>query len=375
MKRVFVVFLSLMMITEGISAARVGGEIKDAKSGEAIIGATVKLRDNGQIAAVSDLDGSFVLNIPDVEKYPVMLTVSYIGYKPSDVSVSKNGGMSVIIPLTPQDVIMNDVTVVGRLNTGSEAGILTSTRLSTSVTVGISAGQISKTPDSDAGEVIKRVPGISLIDGRYIIVRGLSQRYNNVWINGAVAPSSEADGRAFSFDIIPSGSIDNIVVAKSYSADLPGDFCGGFIKITSSGMPHKNTFKIGIASGLNTKTHFSDMRIGDPSCTDWLGGDNHKRALSSDFPANLKTVNTPDVITYYSRSGFNNDWSVRERRPLPDIKFDFDLTRCVGKRIGVTLAANYSNVNKTLPDITNNRYGLYNTSSDISVMEKNYTDN
>lgn len=375
MKRVFVVVLALMMITGRVFAETVRGEIKDAKSGEPIIGATVKLRDNVTVAAVSDLDGNFVLNVPSAEKFPVTLTVSYVGYTPGDITVKKSSGEPVKVELAPQDVMMKDVTVVGRRKTDSEAGILTSTRLSTSVTVGISAGQISKTPDSDAGEVVKRVPGVSLVDGRYIIVRGLSQRYNNVWINGAVAPSSEADGRAFSFDVIPSGSIDNIVIAKSYTADLPGDFCGGFIKITSSGMPQKNSFKVGIASGFNTKTQFSDMRLGNPSCTDWLGVDNHKRTLSKDFPASLKTLTTPGKITYYTKNGFNNDWSIRQSRPLPDIKFDFDWDQRIGKKVGMTLAANYSNMNKTLPDIENRRYGLYNTSSDIPVVEKNYIDN
>ncbi len=50
--------------------------------------------------------------------------------------------------------------------------------------------------------MIRRVSGISIIEEKFVMVRGLSQRYNNVWINNSAVPSSEADARAFSFRYI-----------------------------------------------------------------------------------------------------------------------------------------------------------------------------
>lgn len=75
------------------------------------------------------------------------------------------------------------------------------------------------------------------------MVRGLSQRYNNVWINNSAVPSSEADARAFSFDIIPSSQLDNIVVVKSASPEYPADFTGGFILVNTKDVPNRNTLE------------------------------------------------------------------------------------------------------------------------------------
>ena len=112
-------------------------------------------------------------------------------------------------------------------STSNEMAILNTVRKSLPVVNGISAQQISKTQDSDAAEVLRRIPGITIVDDRFIVVRGLAQRYNNVWLNNATTPSSETDSRAFSFDVLPSSLIDNMMIYKSPSAELPADFSGG----------------------------------------------------------------------------------------------------------------------------------------------------
>ena len=115
----------------------------------------------------------------------------------------------------------------------------------------MSAQEIEKTQDSNAGEVIRRVPGVSLIDDKFVMVRGLSQRYNNVWMNGGAVPSSEADSRAFSFDIIPSQQIDNLTIVKTPSADYPADYTGGFIIINTKEIPASNSLALTIGGNWN----------------------------------------------------------------------------------------------------------------------------
>ena len=105
---------------------------------------------------------------------------------------------------------------------------------------GVSEQHIKRTQDKDAGEVIRRIPGVSIIDEKFVMVRGLSQRYNNVWLNGAAVPSSEADQRAFSFDIIPSSQLDNMMVVKSSAPEYPADFSGGFILVNTKDVPSEN---------------------------------------------------------------------------------------------------------------------------------------
>lgn len=364
----------LFTLSAGISSAQtIKGTIKDAKTGEDIIGAITVLKDQPALGTISGAGGVF--EIKNIQKYPATIVTSFIGYKPQEVVVNSKEEILQPILLEPDEVSLGSVTVIGRRRSDNETGIVAGMRLANSVTVGISGAQIAKTSDSDAAEAVKRIPGISLIDNRFIIVRGLSQRYNNVWINNGGVPSSESDGRAFSFDIIPSGNIDNIVIAKSYSADLPGDFCGGFIKISTKGMPDKSSFQISVGTGVNSRTHFRDMRMGSGSRTDWMGFDLSKRPLGSGIPENLGSVTDNSRMDDIIKTDFNNDWSIKTFRPLPDIKLSGLWNSRINSKLGMILSLGYNNTNKTLTDIVNRRYGVYNASDDSPALEKDYHDN
>ena len=97
--------------------------------------------------------------------------------------------------------------------------------------MGISAQQIQKSQDRDASQVVRRVPGVSIQDDRFVIIRGLNERYNTVMLNDAITPSTEVDVKSFSFDLIPSTAIDRMMIYKSGAPELPGEFAGGIIKI------------------------------------------------------------------------------------------------------------------------------------------------
>lgn len=141
---------------------------------------------------------------------------------------------------------VQEVRVTGRRLRNTEAAAIQIAKQSELVVNNISAQEIRKTQDGNAGEVMRRVPGVSLIDGKFVMVRGLAQRYNNVWLNGGAVPSSEADSRAFSFDIIPSGQLDNLTVVKSPSPEYPADFSGGFILLNTKDIPSSNSFSVSV---------------------------------------------------------------------------------------------------------------------------------
>lgn len=351
-------------------AKAIKGTIKDSVSNEAIIGATIVVKDQPSKGVASGLDGSFELAN---NKYPVSLIVNYVGYTAKEIVVQRSGDLPIDILLESDAQEISGVTVVGRVQKGSESGIVSGIKFAQAVTVGVSAAQISKTSDSDAAEVVKRIPGISIIDNRFIIIRGLSQRYNNVWINNGGVPSSEADGRAFSFDIIPTTNIDNIVISKSYSADLPGDFCGGFIKISTKGMPESSSFQVGVGTGINSQTHFSDVRLGNGSATDWMGFDASKRQLGSIVPEHLGMVDNNAQMDNIIKNGFNNDWSINTFKPLPDIKLNAIWSARLNEKLGMVLAVGYNNTYKTL-NIESKRYGVYNAERDTPTVEKDYHD-
>ena len=168
------------------------------------------------------------------------------------------------IELSDADLQLQNVVVVAQRKLGTEAAVINTVRKSLPVVSGISAQQISKTQDRDAAEVLRRIPGITIVDDRFIVVRGLAQRYNNVWLNNATTPSSETDSRAFSFDVLPSSLIDNMMVYKSPSAEVPADFSGGFVQVMTKNIPEGNTFAVSYQMGFNTNATFRDFRLTEP---------------------------------------------------------------------------------------------------------------
>jgi TonB-dependent receptor len=191
------------------------------------------------------------------------------------------------------------------------------------------------------------VAGVSVIDDRFIIVRGLSQRYNNAWINGLAVPSTETDSRAFPLDLVPSSQIDNLLIYKSPAPEIPADFSGGFVKITSKSVPDKNSAEFSYTTGFYPKTQFTDFRI------------NSVNSRNSD--------------------GFNNDWRIKSVTPLPDQRLSATLARRVETEnfgtIGNITSVTYSNTSKTLENAKNARYGIYSAAADAPVFLDNYFDN
>ena len=188
---------------------------------------------------------------------------------------------------------------------------------------GISAQQISKTQDSDAAEVLRRIPGITIVDDRFIVVRGLAQRYNNVWLNNATTPSSETDSRAFSFDVLPSSLIDNMMVYKSPSAEVPADFSGGFVQVMTKNIPEGNTFAVSYQMGFNTNATFRDFRLTEGSWKDYLDSEPVPEACLL-FPAHLGDHSTEEAAAFTCRS--TSVGGSIHSRPFPTRRFRLPLT-------------------------------------------------
>lgn len=241
------------------------------------------------------------------------------------------------------------------------------TKSSPVIVSNVSAQEITKTQDTNAGEVIRRVPGVSLIDDKFVMVRGLSQRYNNVWINGGAVPSSEADSRAFSFDLIPSSQIDNMQIVKTPSPEYPADYTGGFITITTKDIPAENTAELSVGGNWNDISSFSDFKYAKGSGTDFLGFDSGMRGLNGGINATMNSIagNGVDLLN----NSLNNDWRVRTMSPLGDLKLSGSLGRrwkLGDRQLGMIAAFNYSNEYRKYEDMQNNLYGVYDADKDQS---------
>lgn len=369
---VFALFVTNVLISQTL----IKGIVKDAKTGETLPGVAISIKNTTQ-GVMTDLDGGYQLNVTP-GKYTI--TASYLSYgalEITDVETKKGEVTSLDIPMTESLNALNEVVVVAMARINSEVSLLNSMKNSNAIVSGVSSQQISKNQDRDASEVIRRIPGISIMDNKFIVARGLSQRYNNVWINNSATPSSEADTRSFSFDLIPSSQIENIMIVKSPQPELPADFSGGFVKVATKGIPNENSMEISYGTGFNTKTQFEDFKYNLGSPTDFLGFDNGRRSLKNMVPFRLDANNT-DVIDAVTKNGFNNNWNIKTRISLPDQRFSFALSRRIntesGKQWGLTTALNYSYITRTLMNMKNAQYEVYNNISDEAQPDNDYTD-
>ena len=243
-KLLFVITVSVGVAFTAIAqTGEIRGRVIEKATGEPLPVVNIVIESLSK-GASSDLDGNYNLK---VEQGTYKLIFSYISFNTvelTDVVVEAGKVTEVNVVMEEAAFGLDEVVVIAVRRMNSEVQMLEAVKMSSLVVSGVSSQQIVKTQDRDASEVVKRIPGISIIDNKFIIARGLSQRYNNVWINNNAVPSSEADSRAFSFDMIPSGQIENIMIVKSPAPELPADFTGGFVKVATKNMPNENALQI-----------------------------------------------------------------------------------------------------------------------------------
>ena len=277
------------------------------------------------------------------------------------------------IALQPDEQQLKGVTVTAVERRNTDAAMIQVAKSSPVIVSNVSAQEISRTQDTNAGEVIRRVPGVSLIDDKFVMVRGLSQRYNNVWVNGGAVPSSEADSRAFSFDIIPSSQIDNLTIVKSPTAEYPADYSGGFIIVNTKEIPAENSFSLSVGGNWNTASAFQDFAYSKGSATDFLAFDNGMRNIHGGINASLAPqldANGSPIDNYATSllgNHLNNDWMVKSKKPLGDLKLAASLNHrwmLGGRTLGMLAALNYTNEYRTYEKMENNLFGIYDAAND-----------
>lgn len=262
----------------------ISGIIQDSKTRETLIGANIIIQGT-TIGVSTDIGGKF--KIRDLKPGKYNLEISYISYKPlllEAVEVEAGRNTDVEVFLEEDTKLLEGITVSERKKTDTEVSMISSIKASSVTVTGITKEQISRSLDRDAAEVIRRVPGVTIIEGRFVVVRGLIDRYNTVWLNRASTPSSESDKKSFSFDVIPSSSLDRMMVYKTPAPELPADFAGAAIQLFTKNLPEKNEFTIGYKAGYRPETSFSEFYMYEGGDTDWLGWDDGTRALPDGFP-------------------------------------------------------------------------------------------
>lgn len=256
------------------------GKVVDSETGDPLPSVNIMLKDLIALGSSTNLDGEYVIS--EVPSGVHSLAVSMMGYTKAiitDVQVNGNEATMINISLVPEIIELGEVIVSARRSLSTVAGLLSSRKSAPMISDGIASEQMKNSPDGDAADALKRVTGLSVVGGKYIYVRGLGERYSKTILNRSTLPSPEPDKRVVPLDIFPTGLLDNIVVLKTFTPDLPGDFAGGGIKLTTKEFPDNMVMKFSTSTGFNTETTFQEFQTYKGGGVDFLGIDDGSRSL------------------------------------------------------------------------------------------------
>ena len=280
------VSLFLLLCSFSLQAQVVSGVVSDAATGETLVGVNVLIE--GTTDGVStDLDGRYTLTLP-AENTNYALRFSYVSYQTKQVaavSTTKDRPLDLNITLETGEQQLGEVVITASLRCESVAALLSFQKNNVAIADVMPGDVIRRTPDRNTGEILRRVSGTTIQDNRFAVVRGLADRYNLAMLNNTLMPSTEPDRRAFAFDLIPSSMVDNMVVSKTASADLFGEFAGGIIQVQTRDVPEKNFIGLQVAGSYHSLTTFKDgLTYEQPQS--FFGLTKKDRWFSGDFPDN-----------------------------------------------------------------------------------------
>jgi TonB-dependent receptor len=351
------------------TTGKIGGKVIDSKTSETLIGATVSIQGTTKGVA-TDVAGKYLLGGIAPGKYTI--EIRYIGYQTKSISdvIVKAGEVSNLdIALAAStSTALNEVVVRSTYRQASVASLYAVQKNSVSISDGISSEVIKKSPDKNTADVLKRVSGATIQDNKFVVIRGLSDRYNTAMLDGASLPSTENNRKAFSFDIVPSNLVENLTITKTATPDQPGDFAGGLIQIFTKDLPDQNFISFGISQGYNTASTFKNFISGPRNATDYLGFDNGGRQLPNGFASSSQIAN--GLTEQQNRNNLRalpNDWNRYINTALPTQNYQFSIGRVKdseksGNRFGAILSLTYRNQQNIYSDVVRDFYK--NTYSD-----------
>ncbi|TAF33929.1 MAG: TonB-dependent receptor [Cytophagales bacterium] len=342
----------------------VRGIITDATDGEALIGATVRVAGTGT-GTIADLDGKYSLELVEGT---YALEISYTGYtmQPfADIQVKKGTVVELNAALFSQT---EEVVVEGKRERSSESALIIEQKKSAIIQDGISSQQFSNIGSSDAADAARRVTSVTLEGGKYVYVRGLGDRYSKTTLNSAEIPGLDPNRNTVQMDLFPSNMIDNLVVYKTYSPDLPASFTGGAVNITTKDFPTRFTFQLSNSFAYNTQASLNANFLSyQGGKYDWLGVDDGTRAIPSQvlngFPTFAETKDNPALAQELDEAtkSFSSDMEARNKRSFLDHSHSVSVGnqfQLFGKTFGYVAALSYQRSFNYYNDGFTGRYTL-----------------
>lgn len=351
MRFLYAFLLVFTTVTSFAQNGTIRGVVVDDEVGETLIGVNV-LVTGTSIGAVTDIDGSYSLSIP---AGTYQLTFSYISYTSQNVTnvVVKAGEVTALdLRLAPEAMAIAEVVVTAQAVQNTETALLTIQKKSANLLDGISSQTFSKTGDGDAAAAIKRVTGVTVEGGKYVYVRGLGDRYSKSILNGMEISGLDPERNTVQMDIFPSNIIDNIIVYKTFTPDLPGDFTGGMVDVKTKDFPLRKTIALSGSFEYDTETSFSDEFIlYNGTRADAVGFGKKSRQLN--FPKTYEpTTNDPSTI-FQNTNSLNKELDIQNTTAYLNHSFSLSVGDQIDKgstKWGYMTAFNYKNDFSLRPD-------------------------
>lgn len=331
----------------------VTGSVKDAKTGEALIEATVKVIacENEPCplgkSVQTDVDGLFSIELePNVYQLRAFYEL-YEGQKLGDVAVASGPPRNVVFSLHPSKDTVDEVVVETRVDKRSNTAMLAERKKAPIAQDVIAAEQIARSPDNNAAEAVKRVVSATVKDGKYVFVRGLGGRYSMTLLNGAELPSPDPDEQAVPLDLFPTSLLANLAINKTYTADVPGTFAGGTLLIESNTYPQQFELRSRLGLDYNSEATFRPVNTYQGGALDGLGFDDGTRRLPAAVPRDRAVLpgRVSDAEANAAGRSFTNRWALSRRTGLPGLNLQLslgDTTSVFGARLGYLASASFS---------------------------------
>ena len=223
----------------------------------------------------TDFDGKYFFEVVD-GIYTIEL--SYVGYETkliSDIEIKGDNEIVIDVVMSPLSNSLDEVVVTTSQKNNSEVAVLAIQKKSINLIDGLSAQSIKKSGDSNLAAAIKRVPGVSIQDGKFVYVRGLGDRYSKTLLGGLEVPGLDPDKNTLQLDVFPTNILDNIIINKSASAELPADFSGGIVNIILKDFSTLPEYSFSVSGNYNPDMNFVNNAIrNNPNGTNLLGFNN-----------------------------------------------------------------------------------------------------
>lgn len=322
--------------------------VYDKQSEEPLVGATVRWAGGG---VLTDTLGQAWVPRP-MGQESLAVEVSYLGYEPYRLMLSRGSAAIIRIGLVGEGVQAQTVVLTARSENRTEVALLSALQAMPQVATGLSAQTLERLPDRTTAQAMSRVTGLSLNDGRFIVIRGMYERYNTILLDNLIAPSTEPESRTFDLEVLPAGLLSQILVYKTAHAAYPADFGGGIVLLRLKEPSEKATFSIQMRTAYLLGTTLEPGLSGPTYVQDYYGGLAPERALPAGFPNDLGTISASEAQRWMKT--LPQPYQIRTIPVLPpQSNLTLTTTQPMGKRLWSLSTLSYG---RTFQNLTVQRY-------------------